>query len=141
MTSIEKIEATLAVQALVGRYAHLADAGRMADCAALFAPDATVLVIGKERTGRAAIQAWLEAMAASSGARVGKHIVSTVVVDAVQDGRASARSDMLYVSAAPGTSWQVLAIGAYHDRFVEQADGWRFAWREIVFTSQPQAAP
>lgn len=141
MTSIEQIEATLAVQALVGRYAHLADAGRMEECATLFAPDATVLVIGKERTGRAAIQGWLEAMAASSGARVGKHIVSVVVVEAGQSGHASARSDMLYVSAAPGTPWQVLAIGEYHDQFVESAQGWCFARREIVFTSQPQAAP
>lgn len=141
--SILEIEA--ACTRLVNRFAVFNDAGRFAELVELFtedgryarpiAPDAFIV-------GRTDILASFEARPQD---RVGRHLITNVLID-VHDARSA--SGFCYVTLYSGNSnhkaerfgLQAEAsqyIGEYRDRFVLTDAGWKFAERRgcIIFTA------
>lgn len=138
--TLSRLQAEAAIRELIAAYSQWVDAGDMVRCAELFTREGVVLVVGKERTGRAEILAWLEATAAMSAGRAGRHFVSNTRIVVESATSLTARSDMIYVGAGPGEPWQVVAVGGYQDHFIQEDGAWRIRERKIDFLAKPSAA-
>jgi hypothetical protein len=141
---VSVFEDIVACEQLVRRFAWLNDAGRYEELAALFtedgsfarpsAPDAPV-------RGREAILASFR----QRPPRFTRHVVSNIIVDVLDDGRAIAHSTvLLYVAddtggAPPHPASGPVLVGAFEDELVRQAGGWRFARRtgSLALASRP----
>lgn len=116
---------------LVARYAHAADKGRFDELAALFT-DSGVLDIGGGRVmrGREAIRTFLNQqktdVAAKTGATLVRHHVTNLRLD-VDDARTARGVAYFLVVTDRGVDhW-----GQYRDRYLLDADRWRFAERTV----------
>lgn len=130
ISDIELIRRTLA------RYCQLCDDGRFDEWAELYVPDATFSVMGRTHTGRAEIQAFIEA--GQPAELRGKHVCANSLIDVDPDrAHATARTDFVFV----GRTDEGLAItsaGRYHDTLVREGDAWLFRSRQIVFMGEDQ---
>jgi 3-phenylpropionate/cinnamic acid dioxygenase small subunit len=62
-----------------------------------------------------------------------RHLTTNVIVDIDEDaGHARTRSAFVVVQATPDLPLQPIVAGRYHDEFVRDAGGWRFAHRHIL---------
>jgi 3-phenylpropionate/cinnamic acid dioxygenase small subunit len=62
-----------------------------------------------------------------------RHLVTNEWIDVAPDlAAARSRSSFLVLQATPRLPLQPIAAGRYHDRFVRDDAGWRFAEREIL---------
>lgn len=126
MTPAEMLAIEQACERLIRRFAWANDAQDHDAVAAMFtqdgsfarptAPDAPV-------TGREAIRAFFR----DRPKRATRHVMSNVLVDVEDDGRALARS---YVTLYSGEGGKDVLVGAFHDVLVrDPASGWLFAQR------------
>jgi SnoaL-like domain len=114
-----------AVCDLLARYTYNGDRGRLAELAACFAEDGVLEYPGATATGPAAIITALSSGARNPSISFVRHHITNPLVE-VDGPRATARSYFLVISdAGPDHS------GTYDDRFVKQADVWRFAYRRV----------
>jgi hypothetical protein len=123
---------------LVYGYARAADFGDGAAAAALFAEDGVLEMPGGRRfAGRDAIRRRLQEQPA---AQVSRHVISNLIVDALDESRARG---FCYLTLYRGTrgneggplpSAAPFVIGHYEDEYARGADGWRFAARRLTFT-------
>jgi ketosteroid isomerase-like protein len=123
---------------LVHDYARAADFGDSAAAAALFAEDGVLEMPGGRRfAGRDAIRKRLEEQPA---AQVSRHVISNLIVDAVDESRARGFCYLtLYrgtrsAAGGPLPSAAPFVIGHYEDEFVRDGGDWRFAARRLTFT-------
>lgn len=123
---------------LVHGYARAADFGDHVAAASFFAEDGVLEMPGGRRfASRAAIRKRLEEQPRD---QVSRHIITNLLVEAIDENRArgfcyltiyrAARGD----SAGPLPSALPFAIGHYEDAFARVAGGWRFAARRLTFT-------
>jgi hypothetical protein len=125
LSAREEIRETLA------RYHHCGDSGRFTDMAALFAVDGVLEIHGEAaHNGRAAIIEFLAGVnrdvRAMSAAPMLRHYSTNVTITVVSPDEATAASAFLVISESGLDHW-----GRYRDRFVPEADGWRFAHRLV----------
>lgn len=113
------------IRDLLTRYTYNGDRGRLADLAACFASDGVLEFPGSSATGPDAIVAAL-----SSGTRnpaisfLRHHITNPLII--IHGNTATARSYFQVISNhGPDHA------GAYSDRLISTADGWRFAHRLV----------
>jgi 3-phenylpropionate/cinnamic acid dioxygenase small subunit len=107
------------VQDLLARYAQSMDDRRLDDCAALFSPDAVLVLNGEEHQGRPAIRTWMEEL----GKRPpGRHLTVNMVVTESQPGRVTSVADVAFLGRQPGAGWQIVAVGRYTDE-IELSEG------------------
>ena len=125
MTSFAQVEC--AIRQLHARYADAVwrkDTAAFVDC---FAEDAVWRIAGIELTGREAIGAGFDQFMAILH-RTLMTFRTPILTLGELPGTASART---YVTEQnkyhDGTA--VMTIGIYYERFVDQGDRWRFAWR------------
>ena len=124
-----------AIGRALAAYCMLCDDKRFDELGECFTEDATLLVRGESVEGRAAIARWYRETQGDPGRR-GKHITSNVVSD-IDGDRATVVSDFVFLRfdgglLVPGT------VGRYRDSMVREADGWRFARREIDILQPPE---
>jgi ketosteroid isomerase-like protein len=131
--SIEFLGVECAIRQLHARYADAVwrqDADAFADC---FCEDAVWRIAGTELVGRAAIAAGFAGFVGAIE-RVLMTFRTPLVTLGELPGTASART---YVSEQnklrDGSA--VMNIGVYHERFVDEGERWRFAWRhwEMIY--------
>jgi hypothetical protein len=135
-SSISAIER--ACTRLVYAYARAADFGDAAAAAALFAADGVLEMPGGRRfAGRAAIR---QRLAEQPAAQVSRHVISNLLIDALDENRARGFCYLtLYrgtrgEAAGPLPSAAPFVIGHYEDEFVRDGGDWRFAARRLTFT-------
>jgi len=116
------------IRALVTRYNCSGDRARLADLAALFAPDGILEIHGVGSfSGPAAIEA---ALAGATGANTSQatywhHFVATHDIDVLDAERATGTAYFLVIDPNGLNHW-----GCYRDRYRRRADGhWRFEHR------------
>lgn len=145
MEAREILDIEAACARLINQFAVFNDAGRFAELADLFTVDARYarptapdsFIVGKADI--------LASFLARPQERVGRHLVTNVLVD-VHDAHNA--SGFCYVTLYSGNSQHKAErfglqaessqyIGEYRDRFVLTATGWRFAERRgcIIFTT------
>jgi ketosteroid isomerase-like protein len=124
-----------AITALVYGYAERIDAGDLDGVAALFVDGVFRSDRGGRYEGAAAVRDVLRRLVVlhDDGTPRTKHVTTNLVID-VDDaaGTAVARSYFTVLQATGTVALQPIVAGRYHDRFVRDATGWRFADR-IVF--------
>jgi 3-phenylpropionate/cinnamic acid dioxygenase small subunit len=124
-----------AITALVYGYAERIDAGDLDGVAALFADGVFRSDRGGRYEGVAAVRDVLRRLVVlhDDGTPRTKHVTTNLVID-VDDaaGTAVARSYFTVLQATGTVALQPIVAGRYHDRFVRDATGWRFADR-LVF--------
>ncbi len=127
--ALERLLVETAIRHTLAAYCQSCDDGRFADFGRCFTSDAVLAVMGREITGRPAIEGWIAA--AMPPDKRGKHVTTNTVV--VVDGdRATATSDYLFV--APGERRpRVTVAGRYDDVFVPDSERWLIARRAISF--------
>lgn len=123
---------------LVHGYARAADFGDSAAAAALFADDAVLEMPGGKRfAGRAAI---LQRLAEQPATQVSRHVISNLLIDVVDEGRARG---FCYLTMYRGTRGEAsgplpsaapFVIGHYEDEYARVGADWRFAARRLTFT-------
>jgi 3-phenylpropionate/cinnamic acid dioxygenase small subunit len=121
-----------AITNLLYRYAELIDSGDLAGTAALFA-QARVKVGDGWLEGSAPMEAlWRETVRIyPCGTPRTKHVVTNPIVEIDEAaGTATCRSYYTVIQAAENLPLQVICAGRYHDSFVRDAAGWRFATRD-----------
>lgn len=145
MDAQEKLNIELACTRLINQFAVFNDAGRFIELVAMFtdkgeyarpiAPDDFIV-------GKPAILASFEARPKE---RIGRHLITNIVVD-VQSPTAA--KGLCYVTLYSGTEGQKAEkfglqaqasqlVGEYHDDFVLTGQGWKFARRKgcIIFST------
>jgi 3-phenylpropionate/cinnamic acid dioxygenase small subunit len=124
-----------AITALVYGYAERIDAGDLDGVAALFADGVFRSDRGGRYEGAAAVRDVLGRLVVlhDDGTPRTKHVTTNLVIE-VDDaaGTAVARSYFTVLQATGTGALQPIVAGRYHDRFVRDATGWRFADR-LVF--------
>jgi ketosteroid isomerase-like protein len=128
---LEEVVAREEIRDLVSRYTAFGDRGRLADMAALFAPDGVLAVEGEEpRTGPREIQDFLEGVGRSlrdaATATSMHHHVSSVTIELLDADSARSSAYFLVVTDRGPDHW-----GRYRDELRRGADGWRFARRSV----------
>jgi hypothetical protein len=146
MTEIERLLAENACQRLCLDYAHFGDSGKPEALAALFTEDGEVKLPTGTSKGRAAIADG----ATPTPNLVMRHVMSNIRIDVESADNASGVAYLrLYYAMRKGDKGPAMTkalspriIGAYHDRFVRTAEGWRFASRdfEIALMAPPEEA-
>jgi SnoaL-like domain len=123
---------------LVHGYARAADFGDGAAAAALFADDGVLEMPGGKRfAGRAAIQ---QRLAEQPAAQVSRHVISNLLVDALDEDRARGFCYLTLYRGVRGDTGDPLpsaapfVIGHYEDEYVRSGADWRFASRRLTFT-------
>jgi hypothetical protein len=129
MDKLARLTAEVDVRHLVGHYAHLVDARRLAECEMLFAEDAHMDVMGKAYSGRKEVRGWLDTLD-KIGGPAGKHMVCNHVLSFHDGGKITAISDFMVFKDMDGR-WASTSRGAYHDEFVYQGDKLLFQKRRI----------
>ena len=109
------------------------DAGDFAGVAALFDGATYGPAGGPMLKGCAELEAVLRSMLQlHDGTPATKHVTTNVIVEIDDDGRrATARSYFTVLQALADLPLQVIVAGRYHDRFVRDEGGWRFAERVV----------
>jgi uncharacterized protein (TIGR02246 family) len=130
----DRVAAELEIRNVISRIAILADQGDLDEYIAQFTEDAVWAFPSAPRHGRADIRAGAEARRAegtTGPSTATRHLITTVAVQVDQADRATADSYFVFLQNTT-TSPTVFNMGAYHDTFVHQGDGWRLARREIT---------
>lgn len=129
--ALARLLAESEVRRTIAEYCQCCDDGRFDEFGECFAPDAVVVVMGREVVGREAIVAWIsKAMPAE---KRGKHVTINPLITIAPDGmQATAGVDYLFV-AKSGSGPHMTTAGRYLDVFTPHADRWVFARREITF--------
>ncbi|MGB8408087.1 MAG: nuclear transport factor 2 family protein [Mycobacterium sp.] len=117
-----------AIRNLIASYAHAADDGDGAGLAALFVADGGLESLGVTVTGRTELAALIHGIYQANL----KHLQLNTVVG-IDSDTATAVSDLMVQAAIPGTGWQTLAHGRYHDDLVRVGEGWHFSRRVIIW--------
>lgn len=121
-----------ALEGLLTDFAWHADRGEGDALAALFLPDAVLIVGGQEHHGTEQIAADCHRRASDPTRKV-RHVWSNLKIVAEEDGQLRTGAVQLTFEQSakqPGTQ---LRVNDLHDRFAKGADGrWRFAARTIA---------
>lgn len=123
---------------LYGRYAHALDGGDAAAFMACFAPDAGFwpntgpFQADRGRFGGADIAGFVT----KTGEGRPRHIVLNTMVEVTDATNATGAALFMLFDTTDGS---IRALGRYDDRFVNAADGWRFAERRVSFLWQSPA--
>jgi 3-phenylpropionate/cinnamic acid dioxygenase small subunit len=126
----DHLATTIGVTELLNRYAHTCDDRLLADFAALFLPDSSLLITGELYRGPEGARRWLESVLDHPP---GTHITMNVIVRPEATDEATSVAAFVFVRRQDGTGpWEIVNVGRYHDRLVRTPDGWKFAAREIV---------
>lgn len=131
-------DATRAIENLLYTYAERMDAGDFSAVAVLFSEATYGPAGGSALSGCAELEAALRSMVQLHGNTPStKHVTTNVLVEVDDDGhRASARSYFTVLQALADFPLQVIVAGRYHDRFVREESGWRFAerivWMDLI---------
>ena len=122
-----------AIENLIYTYAERMDAGDFSGVAALFDGATYGPAGGPMLSGCAELEAVLRSMVQLHGRTPAtKHVTTNVIVEIDDDGRgARARSYFTVLQALENFPLQVIVAGRYHDRFVRDERGWRFAERVV----------
>jgi 3-phenylpropionate/cinnamic acid dioxygenase small subunit len=125
--------AARAIENLLYMYAERMDAGDFSGVAALFHGATYGPAGGPMLSGCAEMEAVLRAMVQlHDGSPATKHVTTNVIVEVDAAGRgATARSYFTVLQALADLPLQVIVAGRYHDRFVRDESGWRFAERVV----------
>lgn len=125
--------AARAIENLLYIYAERMDAGDFSGVAALFDRAVYGPAGGPMLSGCAELEAVLRSMVQlHAGSPATKHVTTNVIVEVDDDGRAAtARSYFTVLQALADLPLQVIVAGRYHDRFVRDEGGWRFAERIV----------
>lgn len=130
------MDARLAVEALILRYAERIDRGDFAGVGELFAegsiagPDGTVLA-----RGQAEVQALYERTTRryEDGTPRTKHVTTNLQIELDEErGEGAARSYFTVLQGLPGFPLQPIVAGRYEDRFARRADRWSFRERRML---------
>jgi hypothetical protein len=132
-------DAPTAIANLLYRYAEFMDAGRLDDCADLFAHARVVLgdpadgdppVV--DRDGLADVWRSMVRLHEDGTPRT-RHLVATPIIEVAEDGAtATCRSTYTVFQQVDDGPLQPIITGRYHDRF-ESVDGtWRFSERAYL---------
>jgi 3-phenylpropionate/cinnamic acid dioxygenase small subunit len=117
------------IRTTVAQYAHLCDDGRFDDWADLFAPDASVSIMGQTHQGREAVKESI--MQAQPPERRGKHLCVNSAIE-VEGDEAWVITDYIFIDK----QLVITHAGRYHDRLVRNRDRWRFAERRVVLMGE-----
>lgn len=131
---VDRLLAESEIRNLLGRLAHLADDGDLAEYITLFTSDASWKARGVTVTGREALLAAARQRRADGGQGPGsgtRHLVTTTWVRIDSPDEAYAESYWLFVDSRAETGAQVLATGRYHDTFRRTEQGWKLHHRHI----------
>jgi 3-phenylpropionate/cinnamic acid dioxygenase small subunit len=123
-----------AITTLLHTYAERLDAGDLDGVAALFA-DATWRTPERPEPlrGMAAVRRAYDGVLLYDGVPATRHVITNVVIDvAANRATATARSYFTVLQARPDLPLQPIICGRYHDAFVRDDAGWRFADRLIL---------
>ncbi|MUL65799.1 hypothetical protein BOO86_15090 [Mycobacterium sp. CBMA 234] len=115
-----------AIRNLIASYAHAADDGDGRGLAALFIDGGGLESLGVTVTGPENLAALIAGIVHANL----KHLQLNTVVS-LDDDTATAVSDLMVQAAVPGSGWQTLAHGRYHDQLVRADPDWRFSKRVI----------
>ncbi|MEM9705197.1 MAG: nuclear transport factor 2 family protein [Pseudomonadota bacterium] len=124
------------IQNLINRYFELVDAGRLQDCAALFAHARMHYLSSGEIVDRDPdkIHEIMQSFVRLYGdppSPLTRHHSGNICIYPEADGKAHATSSAIIVQATPSFSLQVIAEASYADNF-EKAEGqWRFTERKL----------
>lgn len=143
--SLQQLMIEQACTRLINQFAVLNDAGRFGELADLFVEDAKYarpIAPDVFIEGRAAIKTSFETRPKE---RVGRHLISNVIVNVLGPERATGICYALLYSGSvdkPAEKFGLQAVppqlvGEYHDEFVLTPDGWKFAVRKgrIIFSA------
>ncbi|HWP66089.1 MAG TPA: nuclear transport factor 2 family protein [Candidatus Limnocylindria bacterium] len=129
MTSDEQ-----AITALIHAYAERLDEGDLDGVAALFA-EATWRTPERPAPlrGAAAVRRAYDGVILYDGRPCTKHVITNVTIE-IDPGAATARARSYFtvLQARPDLPLQAIICGRYHDAFVRDGGGWRFADRLIL---------
>jgi ketosteroid isomerase-like protein len=135
MTEIDLAQ-RFAVTDVVHRFFHLVDAGRAAETAALFTPDATLTFgPGAPKPGTVAgadIPAAMTARQAQTHVTT-RHVLSNLIVTPQAEGAIAVRSLLtLFRSEDAGRDSYPASVADIDDLLVRTGDGWRICARTIT---------
>lgn len=124
---------------LMATYQFLVDSGKIAELAALFAPDAvfetnTVRVVGRESI--AAQFTDVKATFRAAGFLVARHHLSSIYVEPRPDGHASTYACFQFVSSRGLDHW-----GTYRDEIGPVDDGRQFIRRQVTVEGCVRESP
>jgi 3-phenylpropionate/cinnamic acid dioxygenase small subunit len=126
-----QLEARESIRDLVARYNANGDSGRIEHVLELFSENATMIVRGNERRGRAEIGDVFAETAA--GVDWGdhpvyvRHMTATLQIDLVDKARARSRCYYAVITAIGLDHW-----GRYIDEYSVADGGWKFSRREVT---------
>lgn len=121
------------IENLLYIYAERMDAGDFSGVAVLFDGATYGPAGGPMLSGCAELETVLRSMVQlHDGSPATKHITTNAIVEIDDDGRrATARSYFTVLQGLADFPLQVIVAGRYHDRFVRDESGWRFAERVV----------
>lgn len=125
------------IENLMARYTEALDEARFDDLGVLFATGRVTIEggphHGADASGHDDVAALYRRIVAldDHGATGTRHFITNVFVD-FDDRGALARSYFAVTQQTAELPLQIVACGAYHDRYAEDAGTWRFASRAIV---------
>jgi hypothetical protein len=130
------MDARLAVEALILRYAERIDRGDFAGVGELFAEGAIAAADGTLLArGQAEVQALYERTTRryEDGTPRTKHVTTNLQIELDEErGEAAARSYFTVLQGLPGFPLQPIVAGRYEDRFARRADRWSFRERRML---------
>ncbi|MDX1490790.1 MAG: nuclear transport factor 2 family protein [Pseudohongiellaceae bacterium] len=115
---------------LVYGYAYHRDNFNAEEFSNLFTEDASLSVLGQNWVGRDNIRARIDSIREGN---TGRHEMSTIFIEPIDDTHATGVSYATIYSAPPGenTVSGPAFIGEYHDEFVLTEEGWKIAKRTL----------
>jgi hypothetical protein len=129
------VDASRAVENLLGEYCELMDLGDFAGVGELFADGVLADEHGTELArGADAVAAFYTAgTRLHDGSPRTKHLVVNSVIEVDESaGTATARSSYLVLQATEGLPLQPIITGRYRDRFARTGDRWVFSERRFL---------
>jgi len=124
--------AHLEIERLIHEYGHRFDAADLDGFADLFANGTLVLThLAPPATGADAVRATMEKLVILyDGSPLTNHVMTNVIIDIAPDGtEATACSYVQILQATPDLPLQIIATGAYDDRFALRDGRWGFVER------------
>jgi ketosteroid isomerase-like protein len=125
-----RLRTEIGVLRTIASYSRLIDARELDACAALFADDAHLDMLGQIFRGIEAIRPWMETLRQSPS---GIHRTTNSLVEYIAPGRAAAVSDVDFIRHGEA-GWQLMFAGKYIDEFIEADDRWLFTSRVFQMT-------